>query len=710
VSRHHFNFLILLRFSALLWLGVAGAQPAAVQMIGSLAPAGSPHLITDAAGNIWTVNGGVVNRNAAPVGVSSKVILLVENAGVFWQENNLCLWWRWNGSSWGKTGSTTGPAGVTLPTCTPESASTPPPVPPPSAGAVTQVFDYPNGFTAAVAAGELHLVWNSALRGSACNPAYSSTGHAAGACWYARQVSIANGFTTHFNFQIKPTGSPANPSITAFAFVIQNSVASEYPTLPNCIAYGNPICGPGASGDANMAGLGAYNYPTQYPIYSSVAIKFDLDPANGQWVTQAFAPNATAIGATGLYLNSGPLGALLPGLDMTASGINLYSGNPFTAAVTYDTQLLTLVLKDTVTGAQFRTSWPVNIPAVIGGSNAWIGFTGGIGPYVKSEQLITAWTFSMGVNPRLPAPTISPASGSYADAQTVTLGCPAGATCYYTTNGNAPTSSSIQYTGPFSVAANEVVQAVAVANQHTDSLVAAANYQVQAAGLPTINLPNGFTNAAGLVVRNGSAVFKGAKLQLTDTSLTNEAGSAWFPVPLNVASFHTSFTVQLESGQGSASGMGFCLQNIPTTTPTGNYQWISGGPNVVANSSGFGFSGNTNHAGGQGSWLQNSVCLKFDLSGTANSTGLYPSGLNPYANSVPIKGLDITSGSPVRVSLTYDGTTLSLAMAETGSKRSFTYSWPVNIPATVGGPTAYVGFTAGGYSSNQSVHSWTFGP
>jgi hypothetical protein len=41
---------------------------------------------------------------------------------------------------------------------------------------------------------------------------------------------------------------------------------------------------------------------------------------------------------------------------------------------------------------------------------------------------------------------------------------------------------------------------------------------------------------------------------------------------------------------------------------------------------------------------------------------------------------------------------------------SFTTSTVINIPATVGANTAYVGFTGGtgGYTATQTVRSWTY--
>jgi hypothetical protein len=45
------------------------------------------------------------------------------------------------------------------------------------------------------------------------------------------------------------------------------------------------------------------------------------------------------------------------------------------------------------------------------------------------------------------------------------------------------------------------------------------------------------------------------------------------------------------------------------------------------------------------------------------------------------------------------------------TKAAYTTSFTVNIPATVGNNTAYVGFTGGtgGASSTQQILAWTFG-
>ena len=55
--------------------------------------------------------------------------------------------------------------------------------------------------------------------------------------------------------------------------------------------------------------------------------------------------------------------------------------------------------------------------------------------------------------------------------------------------------------------------------------------------------------------------------------------------------------------------------------------------------------------------------------------------------------------------ITYDGTTLNLTLADLTTLASWSRAFLINIPATVGGDTAYVGFTgatAAGPRRNKS--------
>jgi hypothetical protein len=358
-----------------------------------------------------------------------------------------------------------------------------------------------------------------------------------------------------------------------------------------------------------------------------------------------------------------------------------------------------MVLLDTATNAQARYSWPVNIPAATTSNNAWLGFTGGT--VDAATQSVLSWDFYSGYNQRVATPTFSVASGSYTSAQTVTISAPSGATVYYTTNGLQPTSASTRYTGPITVNSSEVVQAVAIESGYTDSLVASENYQIAPSGSAyPINFPSGFAGSDGVVLA-GYAQLNGSAIQLTNTTtLGDEIGAAWFALPVSIGTFSSTFKLQFTNA--AANGMAFVIQNQPPTSldTTANSS-ISGGPTAIGSAAtGLGYEG-----------LRSSVAVKFDLyNSPGNTTGLYVNGVAPTASQVSITGVNLNSGHPLNVILSYDGSTLSMTMTDTVTSGSFSHSWSVNIPSTVGGGTAYVGFTGatGGLYANQDVLSWTF--
>jgi hypothetical protein len=63
------------------------------------------------------------------------------------------------------------------------------------------------------------------------------------------------------------------------------------------------------------------------------------------------------------------------------------------------------------------------------------------------------------------------------------------------------------------------------------------------------------------------------------------------------------------------------------------------------------------------------------------------------------------------VVMNYNGTTLTMTITDTTNiSQAFTTSWQIDIPGTVGGNTAYVGFTAGtgGLTATQEIVTWTY--
>jgi hypothetical protein len=63
------------------------------------------------------------------------------------------------------------------------------------------------------------------------------------------------------------------------------------------------------------------------------------------------------------------------------------------------------------------------------------------------------------------------------------------------------------------------------------------------------------------------------------------------------------------------------------------------------------------------------------------------------------------------VQLVYNGTTLTMTITDTVTQATYTTSFTINIPSTVGGNTAYVGFTGGtgGLTATQEILAWTYG-
>jgi N-acetylneuraminic acid mutarotase len=139
------------------------------------------------------------------------------------------------------------------------------------------------------------------------------------------------------------------------------------------------------------------------------------------------------------------------------------------------------------------------------------------------------------------APTFSPAAGTYASAQSVTLSdATAGAILYYTTNGTTPTTSSSVYAGPITVASTETIQAIAAASGYNNSAVATAVYTISL--LPAAVTP-AFSPAAGTYASAQSVTLSdataGAILYYTTNGTTPTTASAVYAGPITVASTET---------------------------------------------------------------------------------------------------------------------------------------------------------------------------
>jgi hypothetical protein len=159
------------------------------------------------------------------------------------------------------------------------------------------------------------------------------------------------------------------------------------------LVFQNDSRGAGARGGGG-GGLG-YN-----GITNSAALEFNIYSPNG--VGFAFRTN----GVTGQpYAGTGP--------------VNLASGDDILVSLTYLTGTMSMSLTDQFTGVFFTTNFSANIPFAVGGSSAYVGFTGGCGS-VAALQYVSDFTFV-----GLVGLTVQPSVNN-----SVTLSWPAGAGGY----------------------------------------------------------------------------------------------------------------------------------------------------------------------------------------------------------------------------------------------------------------------------------------
>jgi hypothetical protein len=377
----------------------------------------------------------------------------------------------------------------------------------------------------------------------------------ASSAFYATPVNVQS-FTTDFTFQL------TNPAADGFTFTIQNTGVNALGGFGGTLGYA-PSVG------------------------RSVAIKFDLHDNAGE-----------GLDSTGLFADG--ILPTVPSIDLTGTGIDLHSGDKMSAHITYNGTTLNLTITDTITSATWSRAFPVNIPAIVGGSTAYVGFTAATGELASTQQILN-W--------------------SYVAAQV-----------------------------PYD--------------------------------------PKGFPSATGLST-SGSASIAGTALQLTNGGLF-QSGSAFSTTPVNIQSFNTDFKFQLTNP--AADGFTFAIQ--------------SGGPHALGSG-----GGSLGYAG-----IPKSVAIKFDLHDNSgegqNSTGLYINGALPTipATDLTGTGINLHSGDQMDANISYDGETLTLMITDLVTLAKWSRPFVVNIPAYVGGNTAYVGFTGatGNLTATQQIIDWTF--
>jgi hypothetical protein len=168
--------------------------------------------------------------------------------------------------------------------------------------------------------------------------------------------------------------------------------------------------------------------------------------------------------------------------------------------------------------------------------------------YTNSPAATAAYT----ITSTLPAPTFSPAGGTYTTSQSVTISdATAGTTIYYTTNGTTPTTMSSKYNGAITVSATETLEAIAVETGYTNSPAATAAYTISSAlPAPTFSLaPGTYYGAQGVAISDSAT---NALIYYTTDGTTPTASSTMYMGPIWVSSNETFKAIAIEAGYTSS--------------------------------------------------------------------------------------------------------------------------------------------------------------
>jgi hypothetical protein len=255
----------------------------------------------------------------------------------------------------------------------------------------------------------------------------------------------------------------------------------------------------------------------------------------------------------------------------------------------------------------------------------------------------------------VPAPTISPASGSYASVQVELTDADSAASICYTTDGTAPTASSTLYsasTYPYGFPLNgssETVRAIAIETNYLPSAEAHATYNITLGETPTV-----------IVTPASSSIGEGSSLSVTIAV----SGASGNPTPTG--------TVTLTSGGYTSALITLAIGGAAISVPANSL--ALGSDTLIAN-----YSGDSNYDSG---------------SGTAAITVTAPPSFTVSGSAVTLAP-GTTTGNSSTISITPSGgftgsvvLTAAITSSPTGAQYLPTVSFGSTAPVVITGTTA----------------------
>ena len=227
-------------------------------------------------------------------------------------------------------------------------------------------------------------------------------------------------------------------------------------------------------------------------------------------------------GTDGYYLQySGTTGPLF-GVNASSTGGTFAAGTYGVIETTHNGTTGKVYVNGTQTGTLTAGAIGANISTLsIGGiSAAGYNLDGNIAELLIFNRAITDaerqeieaylyQRYNIGMQPTAAAPTLAggaPVPGGYSGTQSVSVSVPAGATVYYTTDGNEPTTGSTQYTGPISVGSTTRLKFKAFRSGYAASPTLTASYVIDSQAVFTKSGLLGWWRADAAVKVSGSNV------------------------------------------------------------------------------------------------------------------------------------------------------------------------------------------------------------
>ena len=405
------------------------------------------------------------------------------------------------------------------------------------------VINYPSGF--ASAGSVVDPIGGAVLSGSAIQLTHSTS--QATNVWYQDAVNV-QAFTTTFTFNFVCPMDCGD----GMGFVIIST------TNPNSPGYWSG----GSGGQFSWSSCTTLSTGVEDCVaINSIFVKFSLyDEVTAQ----------TGANLTGLYRGGELPQPPNPEYDMAASGINMESGDLMRATLAYDGTVLTETVTDTVTNASYSKTYTVNIPSLVGGNTAIVGFGAGTGAAYVTANL-DSWTYTVQSPGQAAIPTFSPAAGTYTGSQNIALSSSStGAVICYNTAGNPATdgaagcNTGTLYTTPITVPSSETLYAVAGGTGYDNSPVVNASYVIQSAVTTPFFSPAPGTYSAVQSVIISDTTANATIYYTTDGTTPTTASTRYTgPVTVNATEALKAIAVAAGDANSAVASAAYTINLIP---------------------------------------------------------------------------------------------------------------------------------------------------